>query len=338
MSDETTHGGHGGTVVQAEGGPFADPGLPPHEHRRTDVDERAARRAERQVAALFGISSLGTIAFIVSFVVIDKEKMITFFPLGTIGALNFALGVSLAAAMLGIGAGAAHWARKLMSDVEMLEERHEQKSAPEETDAFNAELQAGVEDSQLPRRKLIRNSLLGALGLLPAGTLITLADMGPLPQKILRETAWKDHREIVAAQTLQKLKPEDIEVGSLVSAQPKDIHGLNDLAKVAIMIIRLKPEEIRSQEQLDKGYQGILAFSKICTHVGCPLGLYEQTTHHMLCPCHQSTFDLADRGRVIFGPASRSLPQLAITVDDEGYLVAKGDFDEPVGPSFWERG
>jgi ubiquinol-cytochrome c reductase iron-sulfur subunit len=104
------------------------------------------------------------------------------------------------------------------------------------------------------------------------------------------------------------------------------------------MIIRLRPEEVRNSKESAKGYEGIMAFSKICTHAGCPLGLYEHSTHHMLCPCHQSTFDLANGGRVIFGPAARSLPQLAITVDSNGYLIAEGDFDEPVGPSFWERG
>ncbi len=58
----------------------------------------------------------------------------------------------------------------------------------------------------------------------------------------------------------------------------------------------------------------------------------------MLCPCHQSTFDLADGARVIFGPAGHPLPQLRISVNDEGYLVAEDDFAEPVGPTFWERG
>ena len=82
---------------------------------------------------------------------------------------------------------------------------------------------------------------------------------------------------------------------------------------------------------------GIVAYSKICTHVGCPISLNERTTHHLLCPCHQSTFDLADSGKVIFGPAGRPLPQLPFEVDDEGYLVAQSDFIEPVGPSFWER-
>ena len=85
------------------------------------------------------------------------------------------------------------------------------------------------------------------------------------------------------------------------------------------------------------GVDGILCYSKICTHVGCPISLWEQQTHHLLCPCHQSTFDLADNGKVIFGPAARHLPQLPMAVDDEGYLIATSDFTEPVGPSFWER-
>jgi ubiquinol-cytochrome c reductase iron-sulfur subunit len=71
--------------------------------------------------------------------------------------------------------------------------------------------------------------------------------------------------------------------------------------------------------------------------VGCPVALYEQRTHHLLCPCHQSTFDISDGAKVIFGPADRPLPQLPITVDSEGYLVAQSDFHEPVGPSYWER-
>ena len=100
----------------------------------------------------------------------------------------------------------------------------------------------------------------------------------------------------------------------------------------------MAPDEIRTQQGENWDVEGVLAYSRICTHVGCPVGLYEQRTHHLLCPCHQSTFDLTDSGNVVFGPAARRLPQLAITVDDEGYLVAQGDFAEPVGPSFWERG
>jgi len=104
-----------------------------------------------------------------------------------------------------------------------------------------------------------------------------------------------------------------------------------------VILIRLDEDKIESQKQRDWGYHGIVAYSKICTHVGCPVGLYEQQTHHLLCPCHQSTFDVTQDAKVIFGPAKRPLPQLQITVDDEGYLVSAAPFQEAVGPSFWER-
>jgi ubiquinol-cytochrome c reductase iron-sulfur subunit len=103
-------------------------------------------------------------------------------------------------------------------------------------------------------------------------------------------------------------------------------------------MMRLRPEQlIEAEDRKDWSYDGIVAYSKVCTHVGCPVALYEQQTHHLLCPCHQSQFDVTDAAKVIFGPAARPLPQLPITVDDEGYLVARSDFKEPVGPSFWER-
>jgi ubiquinol-cytochrome c reductase iron-sulfur subunit len=105
-----------------------------------------------------------------------------------------------------------------------------------------------------------------------------------------------------------------------------------------VLLVRINPDELtEAPDRQDWSYQGIVAYSKICTHVGCPVALYEQQTHHVLCPCHQSTFDFADGARVVFGPASRPLPQLPITVDDEGYLIAQDDFAEPIGASYWER-
>jgi ubiquinol-cytochrome c reductase iron-sulfur subunit len=113
---------------------------------------------------------------------------------------------------------------------------------------------------------------------------------------------------------------------------------LNDLVKDAVIVVRLRPEDLHlPADRKDWTHEGIIAFSKICSHMGCAVGLYEQQTHHLLCPCHQSTFDVETGAQVIFGPAARPLPQLAITVDSEGYLVAKQGFTEPVGPSFWER-
>jgi ubiquinol-cytochrome c reductase iron-sulfur subunit len=142
--------------------------------------------------------------------------------------------------------------------------------------------------------------------------------------------------------TNEPLRPSDIAVGSLTFAKPEgleeDDHEFQtEIAKAALMIVRIQPDNIKDKRELDWSYQGIVAYSKICTHVGCPISLNERTTHHLLCPCHQSTFDLTDSAKVIFGPAARPLPQLPLAVDDEGYLIAQSDFTEPVGPSYWER-
>src|SRR5690606_26047816 len=103
-------------------------------------------------------------------------------------------------------------------------------------------------------------------------------------------------------------------------------------------LIRVDPDELRlPPERAEWAPEGLVAYSKICTHVGCPVGLYRETTHELLCPCHQSTFDVLRGARPVFGPATRSLPQLPITIDDEGYVVAISDYTEPVGPSFWNR-
>ncbi|MDQ0990436.1 Rieske Fe-S protein [Streptomyces sp. V3I7] len=185
--------------------------------------------------------------------------------------------------------------------------------------------------------------MLGALTLVPLSGLVLLRDLGPLPGTSLRHTLWSKGKLLVNVNTNQPLRPEDVAVGSLTFAKPEGLEDKaedfqTEIAKAALMIVRLQPDDIKDKRELEWSHEGIVAYSKICTHVGCPISLYEQQTHHVLCPCHQSTFDLSDGARVIFGPAGHALPQLRIGVNDEGYLQALGDFEEPVGPAFWERG
>ncbi|KND38639.1 cytochrome bc1 complex Rieske iron-sulfur subunit [Streptomyces acidiscabies] len=334
---------HGAVDVADEQHPFADPGLPPHEHRIQDIDERAAKRSERTVALLFTVSMLATVAFIASYVAIPHDKAIYVFPIGHLNALNFALGLTLGVALFSIGAGAVHWARTLMSDEEMADERHPIEAAPEVKAKVLADFKQGAKESALGRRKLIRNTMFGALAMFPLSGVVLLRDLGPLPGTKLRTTLWAKGKLLVNMNTNEPLRPEDVAVGSLTFAKPEgleehDHEFQTEIAKAALMIIRIQPENIKDKRELEWSHDGIVAYSKICTHVGCPISLYEQQTHHALCPCHQSTFDLSDGARVIFGPAGHALPQLRIGVNDEGYLEALGDFDEPVGPSFWERG
>ena len=323
--------------------------LPEHTPRRSDVDPRAAKRAERQVALLFLGSGLASVLFIVFYIQTSTEEEIRLPGFGYTNASNLLLGITMGLALFLIGAAAIHWSKKLMSDVEVVEDRGPQQSTDEAKSDLLEEFRRGVDESSITRRPLIVGSMAAALGLVGLPAIVLLRDLGPLPGKVLEETMWEPGLHILVAETHQKIRPQDLEVGTLVSAVPEGIDevmheegNLNALAKAAVMLIRMDPSEIVA-DQTPEGedswtYEGILCFSKICTHVGCALGLYEQLTHHMLCPCHQSTFDLADKGNVIFGPAARSLPQLAITVDEDGYLIARQGFAEPVGPSFWERG
>ncbi|MEE1769035.1 Rieske 2Fe-2S domain-containing protein [Streptomyces sp. JV185] len=331
------------TAVESASDPFADPGLPAHKPRIQDIDERAAKRSERAVAFMFTLSMLATIGFIASYVIFPVDKIVYIWPFGHVSALNFSLGLTLGVALFAIGAGAVHWARTLMSDVEVADDRHAIEATPEVKAKVLADFAAGAEESAFGRRKLIRNTMFGALALVPLSGVVLLRDLGPLPEKKLRNTLWAKGKQLINMNTMEPLRPEDVAVGSLTFAMPEGLteHAedfQNQIAKAALMIIRIQPENIKDKREREWAHEGIVAFSKICTHVGCPISLYEQQTHHVLCPCHQSTFDLSDGARVIFGPAGHALPQLRIGVNSEGNLEALGDFEEPVGPAFWERG
>ncbi|MCB1290257.1 ubiquinol-cytochrome c reductase iron-sulfur subunit [Mycolicibacterium sp.] len=152
-----------------------------------------------------------------------------------------------------------------------------------------------------------------------------------------------------------KMRPEDIDAGGMETVFPwreEDGDGVTvesheRLAKVAmgvrnpVMLIRIKPVDmprvVKRQGQESFNFGELFAYTKVCSHLGCPSSLYEQQTYRILCPCHQSQFDALHFAKPIFGPAARALAQLPITIDKDGYLVANGDFIEPVGPAFWER-
>ena len=323
------------------------PGLPPHRPRQTDIDPRAAKRAERQVALMFLASALMTVLFVVAFVQIPTTDTwaVPFFA-ATINASNTALGVTFGLAIFFIGAGAIQWAKKLMPDKEVVQLRHSLTSTPKEREEASEVFWNGADESGFGQRKIIRRSLLLAMGLFPIPLVVMLRDLapGPLDIGVLKETLWEEGSRIVTDPLERPVRPADVPIGGVISAMPADLvevqheeGNLNARAKAAIILVRMAPEDIQSQQGEGWDYQGILAFSKICTHVGCPIALYQQRTHHLLCPCHQSTFDLSDSGNVVFGPAARALPQLPITVDEEGFLIARAGFDQPVGPSFWER-
>ena len=319
-----------------------DPGLPAHVHRKADTDPKAAKRAERQVATMFLVSALGTVLLIFSFFFIPEDVFVFVPVLGNQNAHQLGLGLGMAISLFFIGLGAIHWAKTLMPDTEVIAERHEFRSPDSERKDFVTAVKEGAAASGLGRRSLIKRSLGAALGLSALSPLILLRDLGPLPGKELEKTTWKSGTYLVTDPCNRRIKASDLEVGAVAQVLPEiadpEHRKLSDIAKDAVLLIRLRPQEFNLEaDRLAMTHDGIIAFSKICSHMGCAVALYEQQTKHLLCPCHQSTFDVTRAAKVIFGPSARPLPQLDITIDQEGYLLARQPFSEPVGPSFWER-
>jgi ubiquinol-cytochrome c reductase iron-sulfur subunit len=297
---------------------------------------------------MFGLVPLLAIAFVVIYFAVPESARMEFGGFQA-NAQHVGLGVTLGMAILLIGIAAVQWARQIMADHEITDMRHPAKSADEDRAAIMTDIDAGIEESSIGRRKVLGYSLAGALGALGLPVLAVLADLGPWPTKRVRaatieSTIWAEGVRLVNDITYEPIRAADMVIGQLVNGQPENLqefHGtefLQERAKASIIIVRMTPDRIKIPDsRKDWNVGGILCYSKICTHVGCPISLWEQQTHHLLCPCHQSTFDLGDSGRVIFGPAARALPQLPITTDAEGFLIARGPFPVPVGPSYFER-
>jgi ubiquinol-cytochrome c reductase iron-sulfur subunit len=294
----------------------------------------AERRAERGVAACFLLTFVASVAFIVIYVAAPWQYSVTnnsyvwYTPL---------LGLTMTLALGGVGVGAVLWAKWLMPEEEVVQDRHDGRSPEIDRRTTAATLIDGIETTGLARRSLLKRSLglgvgaLGALAVVPLGGLIKK------PRDDLSTTPWKDGARLVTADG-RPIRPGDMEPGSLQTVFP-GVPGGTKAPDAPTMLIRLRPDQTvqRRAGQEDFGWQDFVAYSKICTHAGCPVSLFEQQTGRILCPCHQSQFQVTQDAIPVFGPAARPLPSLAITVDGEGYFVARGDYREPIGPSYWER-
>jgi ubiquinol-cytochrome c reductase iron-sulfur subunit len=331
--------------------PVKVPDLPPHRLRVTDKDPKRMDGAVRGVYTLFYLSLAGSIWAVAAYMLFPIEDG----QIASIRANNLFIGLGIALALLALGVGAIHWSKAIMSDKEFVEYRHPTRGRDSTRAAAVQAFADANEESGFGRRSMIRGSLFAALvaSILPG--IVLFRGLAPEsspddpeagnPVALLSHTMWKKGMRLAHDPSGEPIKASDVTLGSAVHVIPEELASiphedgyLEQKAKAIVLLMRLRPEQLVPEtNNLDWSYNGIVAYSKVCTHVGCPVALYEQQTHHLLCPCHQSQFDVANGAAVIFGPAARPLPQLPITVDAEGYLIAQDDFNEPVGPSFWER-
>jgi ubiquinol-cytochrome c reductase iron-sulfur subunit len=274
---------------------------------------RRERWMERLVAAAFAVTMLTGVALLVVY---------------GLGGQTQVEGLLLAACLGSLGFGIVVWAQELMHTRITIEDRHSLAS-PAQVPALSETLE---EEAGFTRRSFLVRMLLGALGGLAAALAIPALSLGPAPGHELFATSWAPGRRLVDIDGVP-VRAADLEVGSVATVFPEGDVGS---AQAQTLLIRVPPDALRlSPDRLATAPGGYVAYSKVCTHAGCPVGLYRASEHMLICPCHQSTFDVLEGAVPVFGPAARALPQLPIAVADDGTFTALGDFPEPVGPAFW---
>jgi ubiquinol-cytochrome c reductase iron-sulfur subunit len=248
-------------------------------------------------------------------------------------------GVLLAVSLGGIGVGIVLWAKHFMPSDEVAEERPPMPSTEEDVAEFTAAFQAG--GSSLRSRRVLVATAGGACAALGVAVLFPIRSLGPRPGRGLKETAFRGEDGRGGVRCVREdgspVRPDDLEPGGTITVWPE---GDTDAADSPTVLIRYREDQdfVPRPGREDWTVENVVAYSKICTHVGCPVGLYQSALGLLLCPCHQSTFDVMRGAKPVFGPAARALPQLPLGLDDQGFLIATGDFSSPVGPGFWDRG
>jgi ubiquinol-cytochrome c reductase iron-sulfur subunit len=254
------------------------------------------RSPERAIAVALGGSVLAGLGLAVTYAVGGQPQV---------------EGALLAVALGGIGIGLVVWAKHLLAPHEPQTEARPVPPTRPEGRAMGEQLEEGVE--QVRRRRFLARMLIGAVGALG---------------RSLFQTPWRAGMRLVTVDGTPVTR-ETLQVDSFTTVFPEGHEGSADGQAV---LVRVRPGLLAGE---GPALEGFVAYSKICTHAGCPLGLYLSETHELRCPCHQSTFDVLDAARPVYGPAARALPELPIAFDGDGALIALGDFTAPVGPAFW---
>jgi len=255
-----------------------------------------------------------------------------------VNAAPWTLGATMGGGLGFLGIGLIAWGKYLMPRGPFVEERHTLANSKEDRDAFAAaivERGGGV----VKRRKMLAGMLGTGVGVFSVvAAFPAVRSLGPLPKGTLFHTDWRKGTYLVDI-TGRRVHQDDLAIGSIVTVFPEGMQDTdNGQAVDQTVVIRLSNENFTTQKGRETwGPQGYVAYSKLCTHLGCPVGLYEQELELLVCPCHQSMFDVTNGAIPNFGPAPRPLPQLPLMIDAAGFLQAQADYNQPVGPGFWER-
>ncbi|WP_262282367.1 ubiquinol-cytochrome c reductase iron-sulfur subunit [Micromonospora sp. MA102] len=320
-----------------------------HYEPQVVAGSKAERRLTRTVASMFLLTGAAATAFLIIYIWWPWK-----WEAGRGGDKYFTplLGVTLGIALLGIGFGILTWGKKLLPKEVSIQDRHDQPGSPEERKITGETMVYMADELGVKRRPLLGVSLLA--GLLPVGAVVAAPLVGGLisnPHKNnqMFTTGFKpasDGKRIrLIREDGRPIRPADVSVGGQLTVFPGIEGGVsNKHADSPTLLIHLREDDAQKSRAANerKGHGDYMwgnyvAFSKICTHAGCPASLYEQQTNRLLCPCHQSQFLITDNAMPVFGPANRPLPQLPIEVDEEGFFVARSDYTETIGPDFWER-
>jgi ubiquinol-cytochrome c reductase iron-sulfur subunit len=237
-------------------------------------------------------------------------------------------GVLLGLALGGIGVSLVIWSVGLVKAPIGSEPIHRRASA----DADVAATEEVLAPEEVTRRAFLVRLMIGAGTALAAALAVPVLSLGPSPGRALFRTDWSPGARVVD-ESGQPVRIEDLAFESVRTVFPENFVGSAD---AQTLLLRVRPSDLQLPDgRGDWAPDGCVAYSKVCTHAGCPVGLYRAQDHALLCPCHQSTFDVLRGAVPTFGPAARPLPQLPLDVDADGFLIARAGFSEPVGPSFW---
>lgn len=286
-------------------------------------DPWTARRMEYVISGFWAITALASIAIAVLYV---------------IGAQTQLEGLCLFVAFGSLGTGMVLWARFLLPGHDIAASRGHHLPDPEERAAVVASLSRGTDAMMSRRGFLVKKVLVPVGGLFGLAILFPVASLGVRPYRSLYHTKWYPGARLVTEDG-RPVHVDDIMVDGLLTVFPEGY--LEDPSSSAVVLniggSPLRARKGQARFEVVSGPNGIVAFSKICTHAGCAVSLFNVLSMQLICPCHQSTFNILQDCAPVFGPASRPLPQLPLGVRSDGYLFAKSDFIEPIGPGFWDR-